>query len=65
MAQNYQRARQVARNVLHSKSFSTEEQQAMGDVKKLNEDEILYVVAWLKGAVLASSIVVDFQHNLK
>ncbi|MEM2760671.1 MAG: hypothetical protein QXU32_07530 [Nitrososphaerales archaeon] len=65
MAQNYQRARQVARNVLNSKAFSVEEREAMKDLKELDDDEIIYVVAWLKGAALASSIVSDFQHNLK
>lgn len=65
MAQKYQRARQVARNVLNSKAFSVEERQAMMDLVKLNEDEIIYAVAWLKGAVVASGIVADFQHNLR
>lgn len=65
MAQKYQRARQVARNVLSSKAFSVEEKQAMMDLAKLNEDEIIYAVAWLKGAVVASGIVADFQHNLR
>lgn len=65
MVQKYQRARQVARNVLNSKAFSVEERQAMMDLAKLNEDEIIYAVAWLKGAVVASGIVADFQHNLR
>lgn len=63
--QKYQRARQVARNVLSSKAFSAEELEAINDVKKLNQDEIIYVVAWLKGAAVASKLLTDFQQNLK
>ena len=51
--------------MLSSKAFSVEEKQAMMDLAKLNEDEIIYAVAWLKGAVVASGIVADFQHNLR
>ena len=51
--------------MLSSKAFSVEEKQAMTDLAKLNEDEIIYAVAWLKGAVVASGIVADFQHNLR
>lgn len=65
MRQQYERARQVARNVLNSRAFSAQEVQAVKDLTKLNEDEIIYVVAWLKGAAVASGIVADFQHNLR
>jgi hypothetical protein len=65
MTQKYERAREIARNVLNSKAFSTEEREAMKDLAKMNEDEIVYAVAWLKGAVLASGIVANFQHNLR
>ena len=65
LTQVYERARQVARNVLNSKSLSMEEREAMKDLRNLNEDEIMYVVAWLKGAALASGIVADFQDGLR
>lgn len=61
----YERAQQVARNVFNSKAFSAEEHQAIEDVTKLERDEVMYVVAWLKGAAIASNMMTDFQHNLK
>lgn len=63
--QKYQRAKEVATNIFNSRAFSTEEVEAIKDARKLDPDEMIYVMIWMKGAALASRIVSDFQKDLK